>query len=295
MKTLGGRQFWGDVLFFHDWKIQKHTVTGHYRLLDGSDYRHASGTLETCNAKLAEVRAERDLSDMTGKAVIVVHGITRSSKSFGKMRQRLEQEGFTVFGFDYPSTRVGIAHSAEHLQQAIASLTGIEEIHFVVHSMGGLIVRAYLGAERDAARTRDPRIKSMVMLAVPNHGARMADKLKNNPLFKLIFGPAGGQMASDESGVTHNLPIPDFDFAIVAGARGTIKGYNPLVPGDDDGTVSVSSTRLPGAADFMTVQALHSFLMGNEDVIDSTVRFLKTGSLREDGERHPVPQSESPQ
>lgn len=287
MKTLGGRQFWGDVQFYDNFRIQQNVLTGHYRLLDRDDYRHASGSLETCRAKLDTIRVQHKLPAMKGKAVIVIHGIVRSSKSFGKMRKRLESEGYRVFGFDYPSTRVGIPQSAEFLQKAVRSLEGIEEIDFVVHSMGGLIVRAYL------AREQDPRIRRMVMLGVPNNGARLADKLKKNPLYKLIYGPAGQQMVSDKDGFTRKLPIPRFDFAIIAGARGTLNGYNPLVPGDDDGTVSVSSARLPGAADFMTVKCLHSFLMSDADAIDATVRFLKSGRLRETGEPHAIPLAEA--
>eukprot|EP00913_Durusdinium_trenchii_P023283 g21861.t1 len=260
--------FWGDVHFFHDWRIQQNTLTGHYRLLDRTDRRHASGTLDACLERLDAIRQEQNLPAMKGKAAIVIHGIIRSSKSFARIRKRLEALDFTVFGFDYPSTRVGIPRSAEYLQSAIQSLEGIDEIHFVVHSMGGLIVRAYL------AGGGDERIRRMVMMGVPNNGARLADRLKKNPLFKLILGQAGQQMVSDEQGFTRTLPIPEFEFAIIAGARGTLNGYNPLVPGDDDGTVSVTSARLPGAADFMTVKCLHSFLMNNPEAIDATVELF---------------------
>ena len=81
---------------------------------------------------------------------------------------------------------------------------------------------------------------------------------------------------------------------MISGARGTPGGFNPLVPGDDDGTVALESTRLPGARDFLTVRAMHSFMMREQDVIDATVRFLKTGALRETGETEPVPMAETP-
>jgi len=290
MKTLGGRQFWGDVYFFHDWRIQKSVLTGRYRLLDGADHRHAAGTLEECRQKLDEIRKSRQLPPMTGRGVIAIHGIVRSSKSFSKMRGRLRDAGYQVFGFDYPSTRVEIADSAEYLHSVIESLDGIEEINFVVHSMGGLVVRSYL------ANHRDPRIRRMVMVGVPNMGADMADRLRENPLYRAIFGPAGQQLVTDAAGFISRLPTPDFEFAIIAGSRGSMDGYNPLIPGDDDGTVGVSSTRLPGATDFVTVTGLHSFLMSNDAVIDHTLRFLKEGKLRETGAPHPIPRGDfSPQ
>jgi pimeloyl-ACP methyl ester carboxylesterase len=282
MKTLGGRQFWGDVAFFRGFRIQQNVLTGHYRLLDPDDYRHASGSLQKCREKLAALKQELNLAPMSGRAVVVVHGILRSSKSFDTMCRRLRKEGYTVVTFDYPSTRFDIPQSAEFLHRVVETLDGIEEIHFVVHSMGGLIVRQY------RAQHVDLRVKRMVMLGVPNHGAQLADRFRKLGLFRAIFGPAGQQLATSADGLIAGLPIPDFEFAVIAGARGTLNGYNPLIPGDDDGTVSVASTRLPGAADFLTVKSLHSFLMGNNDVIEATVRFLREGQFRENGARHSI-------
>jgi len=282
MKTMGGTQFWGDVHFFHGWSIQKNALTEHYRLLDALDHRHATGTFEDCRAKLDTIKQEQKLSPMSGKAVLLVHGIFRSSKSFSKLRRKFERDGYHVFGFDYPSTQVEIPVAAKHLRQAIDSLQGIDEISLVVHSMGGLVVRSYL------ADDGDERINRMVMLGVPNLGARMADHVRRNLLYRALYGPAGQQLVSDEDGLISKLPTPGFEFGILCGVRGTANGYNPLIPGDDDGTVSVSSARLPGAADFITVKCLHSFLMQNDEAIDYTCRFLETGRFRTSGERRPI-------
>ncbi len=287
MKTLGGRQLWGDVLFFHDWRIQQNILDGHFRLLDGDDVRQAWGSYEGCHDRLEEISKEEGLKPMSGKAVILVHGIIRSSKSFDAMKEKLKESGYLVFGFDYPSTRVDIPTSAGYLKRCVASLEGIEEINFVVHSMGGLVVRASL---EDG---HDPRIRRMVMLGVPNRGARMANLLQKNIFYRTLYGPAGQQLVDHEEGLIARLPTPAFHFALISGARGTANGYNPLVPGDDDGTVSLESTRLPGACDSMTVPTLHSILMGDKNVIASTDRFLRTGALRESSETQPVPAREA--
>lgn len=289
MKTLGGRQFWGDVHYFHDWRIQRNVFTGHYRLIDGEDQRHMAGSFPECLERLHAIRKERKLPPMGGKAVLLLHGIIRSSKSMSKLCQPLEERGYRVFAFDYPSTRVDISEAATYLHRALESLEGIEEINFIVHSMGGLVVRAYL------AEHRDPRIKRMVMMGVPNLGADMANRVRDLGLFRAIFGPAGQQLVNDPEGFIAGLPTPDFEFAIIAGARGTLTGYNPLIPGDDDGTVSITSTRLPGAADFVTVPAIHSFIMCDERAIEYAVRFIATGRLRADGPPHPIPKPEEVQ
>jgi len=283
MKTLGGRQFWADVRFFRGWRIQRNVFTGHFRLLDARDHRHAFGSLETCCGHLDEMKKSRKLPPMAGKAVIAMHGILRSSKTFALMRPALEKAGYTVVGFDYPSTRIEIGDAANDLKQVIQSLDGIEEINFVVHSMGGLVTRAFLKEHGDS------RVKRMVMLGVPNRGAEMADLLRKNYAFRLVYGPAGQQLVTDTNGVIPTLPIPDFEFAVVAGGRGSGAGFNPLIPGDDDLLVTVASTLLPGATDSMTIRLLHSFLPANAEVIDATVRFLQTGRLRKEGERQPVP------
>ena len=134
----------------------------------------------------------------------------------------------------------------------------------------------------------DKRIERMVMMGVPNHGAEMADLLRSNVLFKLIFGPAGKQLGINE-GFIKKLPVPEFEFGVIAGARGKPSGFNPVVPGDDDGTVSLASTKLPGACDFVTVACLHSFIMNNADAITYTSHFLKTGQFRKEGKPQPIP------
>lgn len=290
MKTLGGRQFWGDVLFFHEYHIQRNVFTGHYRLLDGKDVRRAWGSLDECREKLAEIRVEKNLPPMHGKAVILLHGITRSSKHMWHFKEPFEKAGYVVFPMDYPSTRGTIQESTEYLHQVVRSLEGITEINFVVHSMGGLVVRTYLKEHAP----RDPRIKRLVMIGSPNNGANLANLLSENlnSVFKPIFGPAGQQLVVDPEGYISNLPKPDFEFAVIAGGRGHEKGFNPLIPGDDDGIVSVDSTRLPGAADFLLVSdgvtATHTFLPSNADVIASSVRFVTSGALRADGMRTPI-------
>lgn len=288
-KTLGGRQFWGDVRCFHGWRIQQNVFTGHYRLLDEKDFRQASGSLTDCEAVLQQLTQERKLPPMTGKAVVLVHGIFRSSKSMAPLREPFEKAGYSVFAIDYPSTQGTIQESAEFLSRVIESLDGISEINFVVHSMGGLVVRTYL----QQAKTPDPRIARMVMIGSPNTGAHLADLLqdKANALFRPLYGPAGQQLGTDPEGFIAKLPVPSFEFAVVAGGRSNEAGYNPLIPGDDDGVVSVESTRLPGASDFLLVPSAHTFLCRTPEVVEAAVRFVSAGQLRAEGEKSPIPRA----
>lgn len=280
MQTLGGRQFWGDVQFFGEYRIQRNVFTGHHRLLDGRDWRYHWGTLEECRAKLEQIRAEKKLPPMTGRAVVVLHGILRSSKSVQPLTKELRAHGYTVFPFDYPSTQVGIPEAAEYLHSVISHLDGIEEISLVGHSMGGLVIRAYF------AEHHDPRIRRVVMLGTPNNGAELADRLQSVFVVHALSGPGGRQLVT--TGIAPTLPVPPVEFAVIAGARGNDAGWNPLIRGDDDGTVTVESTRLPGATDFSTVPVLHHALTATPEALAQVCRFLETGKLRADGERQPI-------
>ena len=283
-KTLGGREFWGDVVHFHGWKIQHNVLSKHYRLLDGDDVRHAWGTREQCQAKLDEIKRDKELPKMSGEGVLLVHGITRSSKSMAEYRLPLEKAGYHVFPFDYPSTRVDLDTAAEYLHQVIDSLDGVERLHIVAHSMGGLVTRTY------RAKHRDERLNRIVLVGSPQNGAELADlaRGKANGIFKTFFGPAGQQLVTDQEGFVKKLPILDTEFAVIAGGHPP-NGFNPLIAGDDDGVVSVNSTRLGGAVDFLYVESLHLALNHNAAAHAAAVCFLQTGKLRKDGDPQPIP------
>ena len=275
-KTLGGKQFWSDQFFFHGWHIQRNAVTGHCRLLDGDGKRYAWGTFEACKVKLDNIRQERRLGPMSGRAVVLLHGLIRSHASMAAMAGYLREKGhYTVFNVEYPSTQLSIEEHAKNLAALLESLDGIEEINFVCHSLGNIVVRRYLYGHLDpkTGKPTDTRIRRMVMIGPPNHGSNMADKLSGNQLFRLS-GTAGQELGAGWKVLSQKLVTPPLEFAIIAGGKGDDKGYNPFLRGDDDGTVRVESARLAGASDFTIVPLLHSFLMKNPKVQERTLRFL---------------------
>ena len=285
-KTLGGRQFWGDVHHLHGWRIQQNIFTKHCRLIDPDDLRCTWGSFDDCRQALTKIAVEQKLPRMKGSAVILIHGLLQSSKCMEQMAVCLEDAGFTTVEFDYPSTQVSIPEAAQYLDQVIDSLEGIDEIHFVVHSMGGLVVRAYQ-MEFD-----DQRIQRLVMLGTPNRGAELADLTHQYWALRTAAGPGGRQLGTRTDGLIPKLPIPRYEFAVIAGSRGTPSGWNPLIPGDDDGTVTVASTQLEGAADFTTINATHSRLLWNDEALTQTVHFLKEGRLKPNDPPQPIRKTE---
>jgi pimeloyl-ACP methyl ester carboxylesterase len=299
--TLGGKQLWADELFFHQWRIQRNALTGHYRLLDERDLRHASGTFDECRAVLEQIKRQRHLPRMTGKAIVVLHGLVRSRASMESLCRYLrENGGYSVFNIEYPSTQDDMAAHARSLRRIIDNLDGIEEINFVGHSMGNIVVRHYLGdlarqepwkqsaGQMAADRRAAARFGRFVMLAPPNQGAMLAETFANNVIFKEIFGEAGQQLGRDWPELEKRLVAPPFEFGIIAGGKGNGKGYNPLLPGDNDGTITVDSTKLAGARDFTVLPVPHSFVMGDATVQECTLRFLRQGRFFGEHQRHPL-------
>ena len=293
MPTLGGKQFWGDEQFFHGWHIQKNSLTGHYRLLDERNYRHAWGTLPDCQAKLAEIRRRDKLPPMQGPAVIVLHGLGRSASSMGNMAQFLRATGkYTVFNFTYPTTRGSIADHAQALGRIIGGLEGIDKIHFVAHSLGNLVIRNYLADATDPATGRrpDPRIGRMVMLGAPNNGARLAEVFGKTGMFEFVLGKSAAEIR-DFRQLEARFPTPSGEFAIIAGGRGGPQGYNPWLEGDNDLVVTVESTRLPGAAEFAVLPVIHTLMMDDPTVQQYTQNFLQHGYFIAADRRQPIPKT----
>jgi len=291
LPTLGGTQFWADELFFHEWHIQQSARDGHCRLLDGNNLRYASGDYPSCLAVLEKIRRNRHLPPMSGKAVVLLHGLGANAGNMEKLAKFLRASGgYAVFNVTYPSTRRDVAGHAESLARIIEHLDGIEEINFVGHSMGNIVIRHYLADHRDPATHRqgDGRICRCVMLGPPNQGSRVAVSLAENQLFATLTGRAGQQLGREWDLLKRHLATPDFEFGIIAGGRGDGRGYNPFLTGDNDGLVTVPSTRLAGACDFLVVPALHASLPDDFRVMQATLRFLRQGCFVSPQERHPL-------
>jgi pimeloyl-ACP methyl ester carboxylesterase len=161
----------------------------------------------------------------------------------------------------------------------VLHLEGVREVHFVTHSLGGLVVRHYLAdlARADELPDTYPRVGRIVMLGPPNSGAAIARQLGDSRLFGLVFGVGGGQLAHDWETLEKKLAIPSGEFGIIAGAMGRRLNGNPGLEGRDDLVVRVEETRLDGARDFLVVPAVHSLLMNDPKVQQATRQFLRHG------------------
>ena len=206
--------------------------------------------------------------------VVLLHGISRTALSFRKMQTALEAAGFATLNIDYPSRHHALEALAEHIHPAVTQLAaGIEgQLHFVGHSMGGLLARAYL------SRCRPQRLGRVVMLGTPNGGSQIADRLKNVPLYRAWFGPAGVQLVTRRDATTNALfPPVDYSVGIIAGNRSIDPTASLFLPKPHDGRVSVENTKLHGMADHIVIGSSHPWLPGNRLAIAQTIAFLRDG------------------
>ena len=136
-KTLGGAFTFSDEVVYQNWRIQRHAIIGHYRLLDPEDRRHARGSLEHCLEELEKVKVEKKLAPMPKEVVIVMHGLGASRKWMNSLSEYLEEEGgLEVVNVGYPSTMGAIGEHANTLTSVIKHLDGVETVSFVAHKHG---------------------------------------------------------------------------------------------------------------------------------------------------------------
>jgi hypothetical protein len=291
LPTLGGTQFWGDELLFHGYRIQRHVLTGHCRLLNEHNVRLGWGTLEQVAAKLDAIRHDKQLPPVRGRVILVLHGLGRTRASMDKLCAHLQQPGgLTVLNIGYPSTRAAIDDHAAALGRIIDRLPEAEQIDFVGFSLGNLVVRRLLAMRLAASGGQaDRRLRRMVMIAPPNHGSARAEAWAESDLYSTLLGECGYELARHWTDLERKLATPHFEFGIIAGGRGDGQGWSQLLAGDDDGTVSVASTRLAGARDFIVVPQRHTFIMEHRDVLEHAACFLEHGCFDQHRPPEPIP------
>ncbi|MBI2790365.1 MAG: alpha/beta hydrolase [Gammaproteobacteria bacterium] len=218
----------------------------------------------------SSLTATRNVDNHHQSVVILLHGIGRTYRSMRPIEKALTQCGYKVVNLDYPSRKKNIQTLAKEIYPHIHPFN--EEsgpfIHFVTHSMGGLVVRQLL------AQFSIANLGRIIMIAPPNQGSEIADFLKNNFLFKLYYGAAGQELCTTAS-KTHPKPFIKGDLGIIAGQSSFHPLCNFVLPAHHDGKVSVQSTKLTGMKDHIVIHANHTFIMRNKNVIQQIKYFLE--------------------
>ena len=212
---------------------------------------------------------------MSRDYVVLLHGLGRTRLSMLIPQQRLKSAGFDVINIQYSSRSKPIEQLAEAVHSELCRR--IEDpqrrVHFLTHSLGGLVVRALL-----ARHEFDVNLGNVVMLAPPNQGSQLANRFGDSPLFRATTGPAGQQLRAGPGGVISKLGPVDYIVGVISGNK-AISPLSRLLSGDSDGKVTLEETRLEGMADFLTVPRGHTFIMNDPRVIDQAIHFFRNGKF----------------
>ncbi|MBT8092318.1 MAG: alpha/beta fold hydrolase [Gammaproteobacteria bacterium] len=231
----------------------------------------AFGLLAACaSAPRTELVPLADSSE----CVVLLHGLNRSWRAMSPMAHALQEAGFATANVDYPSQAGPIEEIAPlSVGTGLAECrsTGARRIHFVTHSIGGILLRYQQQREPIAELGR------VVMLGPPNQGSEIVDILQDWPGMQTISGAAGMQLGTGEDSIPSQLGPVEFELGVIAGT-GTINLLaSALLPNPDDGKVSVAATQVEGMDDFLVVRNSHRYITRARVVLRNTVSFLKTG------------------
>ncbi|MES9969371.1 MAG: alpha/beta hydrolase [Candidatus Thiodiazotropha sp.] len=208
------------------------------------------------------------------ECVILLHGMGRSAFSLGAIEVSLERQGYHVWNKSYPSLSQSVGELASPAIEAgleYCRSKQAQRIHFVTHSLGGILVRYYLQEHPIQGLGR------IVMLAPPNRGSEVADQMKDGYWYRTIMGPSGQALGTDEKSLPNTLkPIPG-EIGIIAGRVDGESWFLPEIPGEDDGKVAVERTKLAEMRDFLLVEVGHTFIMLDDEVVRQIHYFLRNG------------------
>lgn len=206
------------------------------------------------------------------ETVVLLHGLARSSKAMNKLEKRLTHAGYEVINHDYPSTTASIEKlTADIFRQLEPQIRNASQVHFVTHSMGGILLREHL-EKHDL-----PNLGRVVMLAPPSRGSEVTDKLSRVFLYRWINGPAGAQLGTGTNSLPLRQETPDFELGIIAGDRSINPILSLLIPGPDDGKVALARVLPEAYTDHLQLHTTHAMMMRNRVVLEQTVHFLEHG------------------
>jgi pimeloyl-ACP methyl ester carboxylesterase len=209
-----------------------------------------------------------------GDYVVLLHGLGRSSLSMKRLDWSLAKQGYRIVNHTYPSRRWPIERVADDYLREL--LTGgltdqSVKVHFVTHSLGGILLRQYLSSYTLTNLGR------VVMLAPPNEGSELADRLQSNFVYRWMLGPSFQQLGTDARSLPKRLGPVAFELGVIAGDRSLNPFFSRRLPHPNDSKVSVIGTQVVGMKDFLVIHSSHTWIMTRRETLRQTACFLANG------------------
>jgi len=206
-----------------------------------------------------------------GETIVLLHGLMRGHRAMEPLARHLSAQGFSTLNVPYPSVTQPVEALVGHIRRAVEKIATDRPVHFLTHSMGGILARLILA---EPAAWHPGRL---LMLAPPSSGSEIVDRLGRHRFFARCLGPAGRALRSD--GLPTTLPaLPaNLEAAVIMGRRSSLPFFRHLLEKENDGIVSVSRGAFPGLKGFSVVDADHTFIPLHPEVWRRSALFLKSG------------------
>lgn len=215
---------------------------------------------------------------MKQQNVILLHGVAKTKHCMHKLGKYLQTQGYFVINQSYPSFSDSIPVIAEQTIGALLKQCPAgQPIHFVTHSMGGILVRSYL------AKHNVENLGRVVMLGPPNQGSALVDILGKLVTNKQLCKQAIMQLGTQRHDLPQQIGSANFELGIIAGKRTLNPILSLFLAGRNDGKVSVENTKLSGMKAHLTLPVTHPFMMRNNRVIKQVQHFLEHGRFEQEG------------
>jgi predicted alpha/beta hydrolase family esterase len=207
--------------------------------------------------------------------VYIIHGYANPKSIMNNIYRDVKKASFVAENYAYPGLYMELDSIGKRLYQDVLK-DGVDTVSFVTHSMGGLVVRAML--KYSGMDSNFPKIHRIVMIAPPNRGADIADFFKEAKNIKVLLGPNVEKMQTDSTSYANQLPIPfNTEIGIIVGVRRNERGYNHLIPGNDDGLLAPERVYLGNEKDVAIVNYDHLGVIKRKKSRRLVIEFLQTG------------------
>lgn len=275
--TLGGVRFWQDLILKNGWKLQQNLISKKCRLIDKYNIRRARGDFEFCKKELLQYLEIWEEKEKRSEITFILRGSFNSPLSFRKMAKFLNEKGFNAEVWRYSSFMKDVHKNARTLSKILDNLPEeIIKINFITFGVGGLVIRDLLSIPSEWHKRIS--VSKIVQIAPPNQGLYITNNLFARIFLYSLLGKSLKNLTN--KGIAKIPPFPkDVNLAIIAGYKGSDRGYNLLSHCDNDGLICLSETKLPEAKDFAVFKIFHLFLPTSKRVINSVACFLTNGYL----------------
>ncbi|WAC18672.1 alpha/beta fold hydrolase [Luteolibacter sp. SL250] len=203
--------------------------------------------------------------------VVLLHGLGRSWRAMNPLARKLQQAGFSTLNLPYPSLVKPLDWILDHVDAQVAGFAEGGRVHFVTHSLGGIVTRMLLEREHHWAAGR------LVMMAPPSSGSEIIDWASRRVMFRPFLSSAARALASDALQARLAGLRQDQEALVIMGNRSSIPFFRRLLDEDNDGIVSSNRGRVDGLKGFSVVDADHTFIQIHPEAVRQTIDFLREG------------------